>query len=83
MCQGVVKQLNRRKGHSCQHRSSHIGGYSVAECHYLALEDQHSRTQHSMWNKGFSLILAAPMTPRKDTDISDIEIIEKKEHSTP
>ena len=77
VCQGVVEQLNGRKDHDCQHRSLHIGGYSVAECQHLALEDWHSRTWHLMWNKGFSLILVAPMTLRKDTDISDIEIIEK------
>ena len=84
MCRGVVEQLNRRKDHDCQHRSLHIGGDSVAEWEHLDLEDQHSRTRHLMWNKGFSLILVAPITPKKGTDISDFEIIEKKkEHPTP
>ena len=54
----------------------------MAEREHMALEDQHTRTRHSMWNKGFSLILVAPMMPKKDTDIGDIEIIEKKKEHT-
>ena len=53
----------------------------MAEREHMALEDQHTRTRHSMWNKGFSLILVAPMMPKKDTDIDDIKIIEKKKHT--
>ena len=54
----------------------------MAEREHMALEDQHTRTRYSMWNKGFSLILVAPMMPKKDTDIGDIVIIEKKKEHT-
>lgn len=71
MCRRVAEQLKRRRDRGCQHICLYIGGDSVAWCQHLALEDQHSRTQH-LWNEGLSLILAGPMMPKKDIDIGDM-----------